>query len=336
MLAGARDAGAGMLGPLRAATGSASPSSSPASGPPLRSCAEEALSLSAQRGQPALAAAPLAWLTLLAALQGRPPTTTSCLADLDDGRPRQPLGHPGRPRARPHPLGARAPAPPTTATPAPRCTTSASIRLAAISRLAAVDRIDAAVRAGDREPGRSLGRGARPVRRAAPAGRGRWPRSTTAAPCSPSRADARRPCSRRALAHHAARQGRPYDRARTHLAYGELLRRTQRRVDARAHLRAALETFEDLRAEPLVARATQELRASGETARKRDPSTLLNLTPMELQGRPAGRPGPVEQGRRRPVLGLAAHRRVPPAQHLHQGRRHLPRRARPARPRLRP
>ena len=26
-----------------------------------------------------------------------------------------------------------------------------------------------------------------------------------------------------------------------------------------------------------------ELRASGETARKRDPSTLLNLTPMELR-----------------------------------------------------
>ena len=77
--------------------------------------------------------------------------------------------------------------------------------------------------------------------------------------------------------------GRPYDRARTHLAYGEFLRRNQRRVDARTHLRAALETFEDLRAEPLAARATQELRASGETARKRDPSTPLTLTPMERQ-----------------------------------------------------
>ena len=66
---------------------------------------------------------------------------------------------------------------------------------------------------------------------------------------------------------------RPYDRARTQLAYGEFLRRTQRRVDARTHLRAALETFEDLRADPLAERAGQELRASGETARKRDPST---------------------------------------------------------------
>ena len=129
-----------------------------------------------------------------------------------------------------------------------------------------------------------MGQGARPRSPRAPAGRGRSPPSTTAAPCSPS-PPTRPPCSRAALAHHADADpgGRPYDRARTHLAYGEFLRRTQRRVDARTHLRAALETFEDLRAEPLAARASQELRASGETARKRDPSTQLDLTPMERQ-----------------------------------------------------
>jgi DNA-binding CsgD family transcriptional regulator len=65
--------------------------------------------------------------------------------------------------------------------------------------------------------------------------------------------------------------------------YGEFLRRTQRRVDARVHLRSALETFGELHLEPLAARATSELRASGETARRRDPSTLLALTPMELK-----------------------------------------------------
>jgi DNA-binding CsgD family transcriptional regulator len=54
-------------------------------------------------------------------------------------------------------------------------------------------------------------------------------------------------------------------------------------VDARAHLRQALETFQDLHAEPLATRAVAELRASGETARKRDPSTLTKLTPMERQ-----------------------------------------------------
>jgi DNA-binding CsgD family transcriptional regulator len=83
-----------------------------------------------------------------------------------------------------------------------------------------------------------------------------------------------------ALSHHAL-AGRPLDAARTELAYGEWLRRNQRRVDARPYLRHALEAFQDVHAEALAARANQELRASGETARKRDPSTLVQLTPME-------------------------------------------------------
>ena len=49
------------------------------------------------------------------------------------------------------------------------------------------------------------------------------------------------------------------------------------------HLRHALETFHDVRASGWPSRAEQELRASGETARKRDPSTLLQLTPTELK-----------------------------------------------------
>jgi DNA-binding NarL/FixJ family response regulator len=49
------------------------------------------------------------------------------------------------------------------------------------------------------------------------------------------------------------------------------------------HLRAALETFEDLKAAPWAARAAQELRASGETARKREHDTEVELTPTELQ-----------------------------------------------------
>ena len=85
-----------------------------------------------------------------------------------------------------------------------------------------------------------------------------------------------------ALSSYAA-SGRSFDQARAELAYGEWLRRSQRRVDARAHLRIALETFLDVRAETLAERANQELRASGETARKRDPSTLVKLTPMELK-----------------------------------------------------
>jgi DNA-binding CsgD family transcriptional regulator len=78
--------------------------------------------------------------------------------------------------------------------------------------------------------------------------------------------------------------GRPFDRARTELACGEFLRRARRRVDARTHLRNALELFEDLRARPWVERAAGELRASGETVRKRsDPGSDLALTPQERQ-----------------------------------------------------
>jgi DNA-binding CsgD family transcriptional regulator len=76
---------------------------------------------------------------------------------------------------------------------------------------------------------------------------------------------------------------RPFDRARTQLLYGEALRRARRRVDAREHLRAAFATFEQLGASPWAERARTELRVSGETARQRDPSTLDQLTPQELQ-----------------------------------------------------
>lgn len=61
------------------------------------------------------------------------------------------------------------------------------------------------------------------------------------------------------------------------------MRRSQRRVDARPHLRTALALSEELGAQPPATRAVQELRASGETAHKRDPSTLTALTPTELQ-----------------------------------------------------
>ena len=52
---------------------------------------------------------------------------------------------------------------------------------------------------------------------------------------------------------------------------------------ARTHLRAAYETFERLGATPWAERARTELQATGETARKRDPSTISQLTPQELQ-----------------------------------------------------
>lgn len=74
-----------------------------------------------------------------------------------------------------------------------------------------------------------------------------------------------------------------FEAARTHLAYGERLRRSRQRIRAREQLRLALETFERLDARPWAERARNELSASGETLRRRDPSSVEELTPQELQ-----------------------------------------------------
>jgi DNA-binding CsgD family transcriptional regulator len=87
---------------------------------------------------------------------------------------------------------------------------------------------------------------------------------------------------RAALDKHA-QAARPFETARTELAFGAFLRRTRRRVEAREHLRAALDRFERLGARLWAERARVELRASGERARKREPSTLGDLTAQELQ-----------------------------------------------------
>jgi DNA-binding CsgD family transcriptional regulator len=75
----------------------------------------------------------------------------------------------------------------------------------------------------------------------------------------------------------------PFERARTALAYGESLRRAQRKSAARVQLRDALATFEGLNTPLWADRARAELEATGLTARKRDPSTLDTLTPQELR-----------------------------------------------------
>jgi DNA-binding CsgD family transcriptional regulator len=75
----------------------------------------------------------------------------------------------------------------------------------------------------------------------------------------------------------------PFDRARTELCYGERLRRARRRAQARERLHSALETFERLDAQPWANRARRELRATGETARRRDRSGSEQLTLQELQ-----------------------------------------------------
>jgi len=73
------------------------------------------------------------------------------------------------------------------------------------------------------------------------------------------------------------------DLARTHLLYGEWLRRERRRIDARTELRTAHELFSEFGMEAFAERARIELEATGERARKRTVDTLGDLTPQEAQ-----------------------------------------------------
>ena len=71
--------------------------------------------------------------------------------------------------------------------------------------------------------------------------------------------------------------------ARSHLLYGEWLRRERRRLDARDQLRVAFELFTSMGAEAFAARAERELLATGERVHKRGTETREQLTAQEIQ-----------------------------------------------------
>ena len=71
--------------------------------------------------------------------------------------------------------------------------------------------------------------------------------------------------------------------ARTHLLYGEWLRRQGRRADAREQLRTAHGMLEAMGMEAFAERARRELLATGETARKRAVPATVELTAQEAQ-----------------------------------------------------
>jgi DNA-binding CsgD family transcriptional regulator len=87
---------------------------------------------------------------------------------------------------------------------------------------------------------------------------------------------------RESIAHLAGTRVRR-ELARTHLLYGEWLRRERRRLDAREHLHTALEAFTNMGTEAFARRAERELLATGERARKRTVATRDQLTPQETQ-----------------------------------------------------
>jgi DNA-binding CsgD family transcriptional regulator len=86
----------------------------------------------------------------------------------------------------------------------------------------------------------------------------------------------------RALELHAL-DDNPFATARTRLAFGERLRRSGRRIQAREQLKQAIGIFDRLKAEPWSERARSELRSTGERVSTRGPTTSEELTPHELR-----------------------------------------------------
>jgi DNA-binding CsgD family transcriptional regulator len=89
-------------------------------------------------------------------------------------------------------------------------------------------------------------------------------------------------CYQEAIERLGRTQLRPH-LARARLLYGEWLRRENRRVDARAELRAAHELFDAIGMEAFTERTRAELLATGERVRKRTDETRDELTPQERQ-----------------------------------------------------
>ncbi len=76
----------------------------------------------------------------------------------------------------------------------------------------------------------------------------------------------------------------PAHLARSHLVYGEWLRRVKRPRDARASLRTALRLFDEIGAQGFARRARLELAAAGETvAAQASAGPARDLTPQEAQ-----------------------------------------------------
>jgi DNA-binding CsgD family transcriptional regulator len=242
--------------------------------------ADEAERLSRETSQPGLSAVSLGWLVVLAVLTGDEERFQSLAGTIEKLTSTHALGvFDAQVRDALH--WARGLRELTAGNPESAATWFAAMSHPAVAGMAAaLDRIEAAIHAGRRDEALEwLGR-----LDAFATHTGIASEQARVAHCRALLAEGEtaRSLFEEALTLHSQSR-RPFERARTELAYGEFLRRSRRRVEARTHLQAALDRFEQLNAHPWAERARQELRAAGRTARKRDPSTVLQLTPQEIQ-----------------------------------------------------
>jgi DNA-binding CsgD family transcriptional regulator len=235
--------------------------------------AAEALDLATGSGQPTLTRLPHAWLALLAALRDERESLAGHLAALE----RSPGAGVTAPIVEDVTRWARA----LTAD-GPATALHHLQQLATVSTryMAALDRLEAAVRADRPDLARDW---TDELQHFGAAVHADWALAAAAYGRALLAGGAAAELEFQQAIEHAESTTHRFDRARIRLGYGEYLRRARRRVDARTHLRAALETFEDLGATRWAARATTELRASGETARRRDVTTTTDLTAQERQ-----------------------------------------------------
>jgi DNA-binding CsgD family transcriptional regulator len=150
----------------------------------------------------------------------------------------------------------------------------------AFANLALVELIEAAVRGG--QPERAAAAMGRLTELTLPSGTA-WGLGVAArSRALLSEGDEAERLYREAIGHLSSAPART-ELARAHLLYGEWLRRQRRRREAREHLRTARDMLEAMGMDAFAERAGRELRATGETARKRAAATARDeeLTAQE-------------------------------------------------------
>ena len=120
----------------------------------------------------------------------------------------------------------------------------------------------------------------------------------------------------------------PFQRARLLLAHGQWLRRQRRIAESRAPLRDARDAFDALGCAAWGDQARRELRASGESSRRRDPAARDQLTAQELQIAQLAAEGLSNREIGQRLYRLPPHDRHAPLPDLPEARDHRARRAR--------